>query len=126
LLAQLESSTGFLRVYGFDGAGDNALGATSRPTLYRPATLGLWNGFHVTAPTRVSGSDPSNASFVASFWTPPSIPTLAPSSVKVPLEISFRVPPEQGFLVLPGTGVCLYANTTGGHTWTAGLIWEEV
>jgi hypothetical protein len=125
LLAQLETSTVTAEITGFDGGGDNALGATSRPIIYRPSSPGVWDGFHPIAPTRINGLAPADSVFVTVFFSPPSIPTLPTSSVKVPLNLSVRMPLGQGLVVLPGGPVVVYANTTGGHTWTANLIWEE-
>lgn len=130
LLAQLETSTSYVVVTGLDACGANALGSTSRPILYRPATPGLWDGFHPIAPTKVSGVTPSNSSFVTVFSAPPSTPSLPTSSVKVPFQILLRLPVEQGIVILDSTSrenaAVLYANTAGGHAWNATLIWEEM
>ncbi len=125
LLAQLESTNGLAVVTELDASGDNALGATSRPLIYRPATPGLWAGFHPIAPTPLGAIQSASSIFVTTFNTPPSIPVAPPTSVKVPFQILWKVPVDQGFIVPPGEVLVLYANTRGGHSWTANLIWEE-
>ncbi len=125
LLAQLETTTVTVEITGFDGGGDNVRGATSRPIIYRPATPGVWSGFHLIPPVPVNGPGVADAVFPTVFTSPPSIPTLPASSVKVPLNLSVRMPLGSGLVVLPSAPVVIYANTTGGHSWTAGLIWEE-
>lgn len=125
LLAQLESSSVTAEIVGFDGGGDNALGSTSRPILYRPASPGDWSGFHLIPPTRVNGLAEAEAVFPTVFITPPSVPSIPTSSVKVPLQICLRMPLGQGLVVFPGAPMVLYANTAGGHAWTVNLIWEE-
>jgi hypothetical protein len=124
LLAQLETDA-YVSIYGLDACGANATGSTSRPTLYRPASIGLWGGFHLIPPTQINGLRPSDTAFITVFNTPPSIPSIPTSSVKVPFQVLWRVPPEQGVIILPGDVAVLYANTSGGHAWNASVIWEE-
>lgn len=125
LLVQLTATSAAVEVVGLDLCGDNALGSTSRPTLYRPAIPGTFTGFIPPLNPGFGGLLSPTADFLTTFSTPPSIPVSPTSSVKVPFQILWRAAPGNGYVVLPGESVVLYANTAGGHAWTATMLWEE-
>lgn len=110
-------------VRGIVAGGDNATGAASRPLLTRPSTAGTGTGtiVPIDSPVAVSG-----CTGITSFVTSPPAPTSSASSANLPIRVNIQMPRGNGFVVGVSSYAYLFANATGGHTWTGELIFEEL
>lgn len=122
-------------VVGFNAAGEDARGATSRPILTRPSTLGSGTGTAIpvspTGPPTLSTPEGmpttgnAQATVVTSFRSSPSVPSVHIGSYNLPMRVVWQVPLSQAMVVPASDGVLLYALTVGSHTWCGEITWEE-
>jgi hypothetical protein len=114
------------RLYSIYAAGDSSTGQGSRPALTRPGTLGVGNSLptfplYVATPSRCVLSD--------AFSVAPSLPSLNIGPFALPIIVNWEAPKGGGIQVGgqgANTGLLLFSNATGGHSWTASFTWEEL
>ena len=123
--------TGVCKVVGWSASVETQLGiatVVSRPVITRPSLLGTSPG---TSPTNIIGiTNPaavSNSELLTAYGTPPSFPSVSPYTVFAPYSVQWAAGSgEEAMLVLPGSGILLYALAGSNAAWNGQLEWDEV
>jgi len=125
LRLQLSAPVGTIgRVQEIWCEGENSSGSASRPHVSRPSTIGVGAAIPVTG---IGGTwrTPS-CTLTDTFSVGPSLPAVVSGPLSLPIVVQsvFSTP-----ILVGGQGVLgallVYADASGGHTWTASIRWEE-
>lgn len=106
-------------------SGENATGSASRPTLHVPETVGAPSGSSIAYDLGVLGRSPRSSAY-ATWAINPSLPTVNTGTFNLPLSFTWRFPDRLGPIVSNLGQFVLYAEGSGGHTWSGSLMWEEL
>lgn len=117
-------NAGVARIREAAAYGENAIGTASNPILVRPSVIGTGTQIFV-APLDPGGAS-STFQLITSFSSAPTHFTPASGPVTLPITRRIVFPRGSEFIVYgPSAAALLYANASGGHTWSGELAWEE-
>jgi len=122
----LPSDPKTLLLFEINASGENISGSASFPVISRPAVSGVASSTLPVVSLNHSGAILSQAAPAVAFSSPPTLPPVSSGPFYLPIIFDIRLPEGSECIVQTSNVLLLYAAASGGHTWTAGMTWEEL